>query len=81
MVGFTDSVLPVVLLKKLNKLLSCVSGPEWIYSMGRGEWKRDFGESPPEHPTATSAVLVYTIPEPESGHCVVLLKGKKQHYP
>lgn len=41
MMGFTDSLLPLVLVKNLNKPLSCVFTPEWIYRMRRGEWKRD----------------------------------------
>ena len=74
--GFTDSLLPLVLVKKLNKPLCCVFTPGWIYRMGRGEWKRDLEVSPSEHPAATSAVPVYTISAAGSGHRV-LLKGKK----
>lgn len=76
--GFTDSLLLLVLVKKLNKPLSCVFTPEWIYRMGGWGWERGLKVSPSEHPTAMSAVLVYTISAVGSGHCV-LLKGKKKN--
>lgn len=76
MMGFTDSFLSLVLVKKLNKPLSCVFTPKWVYKMGMGEWKRDLKVSPPEHPTARSAVLVYNISADGSGPCVLLKGGK-----
>jgi len=65
-----------VLVKKLNKPLSCIFTSKRIYRMRRRQWKTDLEVSPSEHPTATSTILVYTVSAYGFGHCVPL-KGKQ----